>query len=57
VNHEEIWHEDVNWIHLPQEVDQWWALMNTVINLKVGNFLITLAAITFSRILLHGAVT
>jgi len=33
----------VNWIHLAQDLGQWWALMNTVINLRVpykaGNFL------------------
>jgi hypothetical protein len=27
--------EVVNWIHLNQFKDQWWALMNTVMNLRV----------------------
>jgi hypothetical protein len=35
--------EGVDWIHLPQERDQWQAPVNTVMNLqvlrKVGNFL------------------
>jgi hypothetical protein len=26
--------EVVNWIHLAQNSDQWWALVNTVINLR-----------------------
>jgi hypothetical protein len=34
---------DVEWIHLTQDGDQWWALVNTIINPKVvynpGNFL------------------
>jgi hypothetical protein len=31
----EIWRVHVNWIHLAQDRDQWWALVNTVMNLKV----------------------
>jgi hypothetical protein len=35
--------EDVNWIHLAQDRDQWWAVVNTAMNirflLKGGNFL------------------
>jgi hypothetical protein len=35
--------EGVDWMHLTQERDQWWALMNMEINLwvpyKVGSFL------------------
>jgi hypothetical protein len=31
----EIWWEGVDWIHLAQDVDQWWALLNTVMNLRV----------------------
>jgi hypothetical protein len=27
--------EDVEWIHLAQDRDQWWALVNTVMNLRV----------------------
>jgi hypothetical protein len=26
--------EDVDWIHLAQDRDLWWALVNTVINLR-----------------------
>jgi hypothetical protein len=29
-------YEGVDWIHLPQERDQWQALVNTVINLQVS---------------------
>jgi predicted small integral membrane protein len=31
----EIDYEVMNWIHLAQDRDQWWALVNTVINLQV----------------------
>jgi hypothetical protein len=35
--------EGVDWIHLAQDRNQWWALVNTVMNLpfpqKMGNFL------------------
>jgi hypothetical protein len=27
--------ESVNWIHLAQDSDQWWALVNTVMNFRV----------------------
>jgi hypothetical protein len=27
--------EDVNWIHLAQDRDEWWVLVNTVMNLRV----------------------
>jgi len=27
--------EDVEWIHLAQDKDDWWALVNTVMNLQV----------------------
>jgi hypothetical protein len=27
--------ESVDWIHLAQDREQWWALVNTVINLRV----------------------
>jgi hypothetical protein len=27
--------EDVNWIYLAQDRDQWWALVNMVMNLQV----------------------
>jgi hypothetical protein len=29
-----VW-EVVDWIHLAQDRDQWWALMNTVMKLRV----------------------
>jgi hypothetical protein len=39
---EVIW-EDVDWMHLAQDSDQWLAVVNTVMNLQVpqnaGNFL------------------
>jgi hypothetical protein len=31
----EIGFEGVDWIHLAQGRDKWWALVNTVINLRV----------------------
>jgi hypothetical protein len=43
VNLREIGLKDVDWIHLAQDGDQWWALVNTVMNLwflqKAGSFL------------------
>jgi hypothetical protein len=39
----EIWWEDVDWIHLAQDREQWWAFVNTVMNIwiphKAGNSL------------------
>jgi hypothetical protein len=40
----EIGLEAVDWIHLAQDRDRWWALVNTIISFgfqkkKVGNFL------------------
>jgi hypothetical protein len=35
MNLEEIGWEDVDWIQLAQDRDQWWALVNTVMNLRV----------------------
>jgi hypothetical protein len=32
----ETWWEVVDWIHLAQDMDQWRALMNTVMNLRVS---------------------
>jgi hypothetical protein len=35
--------EGVDWIHLAQDINQWWAVVNTSMNhrlLKAGNFLI-----------------
>jgi hypothetical protein len=31
----EIWWEGVDWIHLVQGMDQWWAVVNAVMNLRV----------------------
>jgi hypothetical protein len=31
----EIWFEDADWIHRAQDMDRRWALVNTVMNLRV----------------------
>jgi hypothetical protein len=31
----EIWWENVDWMHLAQDRDQWWDLSNMVMNLQV----------------------
>jgi hypothetical protein len=31
----EIGQKGVNWIHLAQDRDQWWAVVNTVMNIRV----------------------
>jgi hypothetical protein len=31
----EIGWESVNWMHLTQDRDQWWALVNMVMNLRI----------------------
>jgi hypothetical protein len=31
----EIQQEGMDWIHLAQDRDKWWALLNTVINVQV----------------------
>jgi hypothetical protein len=40
----EVGWEGVDWMHLAQNKDQWWALVNTAVNvldpIKWGNFLI-----------------
>jgi len=33
MDYREIGREDVDWMHLSPDRDQWWALMNTVMNL------------------------
>jgi hypothetical protein len=44
---------DVDWIHLAHDGDQWWAVVNMIMNLwvpqKAGNFLTSLVSIIFSR--------
>jgi hypothetical protein len=32
----EIGLEGVDWIHLAQDRDQWWAVANTVMNLRIA---------------------
>jgi ribosome biogenesis protein Nip4 len=32
----EIGFGDVDWIHLAQDTDRWWAVVNTVMNLRVS---------------------
>jgi hypothetical protein len=56
----EIGWEGVDWMHLAQERNSWWAVVNTVINLRVpqnaGNFLTSPVTVSFlRRTLLHGA--
>jgi hypothetical protein len=51
--------DGVEWMHLAQNRDQWRALVNTEMNLRVpwkaGNFLTRIATVSFSRrTLLHG---
>jgi len=53
-----VW-EVVHWIHLVQDRDHWWAVVDMVVNflvpLKAGNLLISWVTISFSRMtLLHG---
>jgi hypothetical protein len=43
IDFKEIGYEGVDWIHLAQDRDQWWSLVNMVMNLwiplKAGSFL------------------
>jgi hypothetical protein len=41
-----IW--GVDWIHLAEDTDHWWALVNAVTNLMAGNFVTSWANISFS---------
>jgi hypothetical protein len=34
-NLREIWWEGVDWMHFAEDRDQWWALVNTVMNSRV----------------------
>jgi len=48
----------MDWFHLTQDRNQWWAVVNTIINLrdplKAGNFLTVWMTVSFSRrTLLH----
>jgi hypothetical protein len=49
----EIGREGVDWIHLAQDRDQWWAVVNMVINIrvpqKVGSFLTRRVTVSLSR--------
>jgi hypothetical protein len=49
--------EVVEWIHLVQDRDQWRALVNTVMSLRVtqqaGNIFLSIVTISFSRALLY----
>jgi hypothetical protein len=51
MNLKKIFWEDVDWKHVAQERDQWRGLVNTLMNfrvtLKAGNFLTSLATISF----------
>jgi hypothetical protein len=31
----EVWWEGVDWMHLAQDRDQWWGVVNTVMKLRV----------------------
>jgi hypothetical protein len=35
IDHREMGWEGVDWIHVAQDRDQWWTVVNTVINLRV----------------------
>jgi hypothetical protein len=59
MDHREIMLECVDWIHVAQDRDRWWAPVNTVVNLQVprqaGVSLLPERIISFStRTLLHG---
>jgi hypothetical protein len=43
--------EDVDWIHVAQDRVQWWAFVNTVMNIRVpckeGNFMVSCVDVRF----------
>lgn len=49
----EIWYEGMAWVHLAQDRENWWALVNIVMNLqvpqKVGKLLISQTTFNFSK--------
>jgi hypothetical protein len=53
MDQEEIRWESVDWICLADDKDQWWAVVNTVMNPQVpynaGNFLSTQASVVKSK--------
>jgi hypothetical protein len=53
VNFRQIRFEGVDLMHLVQDRDQWWDLLNMVMNLRVpkktGNFLTRCVTVSFSR--------
>jgi hypothetical protein len=48
----------VEWLHVAQDTGEWWAVENTVMNLRVpyhaANFLSGCVTVAFSRTRLHG---
>jgi hypothetical protein len=56
----EIWFENMDWIHLAQDRVQWQVLVNTVTSLLLPkpseNFLFRRAIITFWRSLFHKVI-
>jgi hypothetical protein len=35
IDFKDICWEDVNWIHLAQDLDKWWAVVSTIMNLQI----------------------
>jgi hypothetical protein len=58
MNIREIRWEGVDWMHLAQGRDQWRAVVNMVMDLRVSGwkFLDYVSGYSFSRTLLHGVV-
>jgi hypothetical protein len=51
----EIGWEDVEWMHLAEDTDQWRALLNTLMK-NAANFLTSKVTISFSRSLLQASI-